>query len=174
MTPEESLSVNGAEVGFTVVLVAVLLGLAVYFGRHQFRTLRALKTPEIASADERRYLRSQALRRLFCSGLMVLFAALLAGGLFLWNEYHALEEQAQQTEEQKDFFRFLITYYAGALLILMLLLALAAIDFWATARFGLRQHRQLQADHRALLQQDVARRRRDRNGSAGTGNSPPR
>ena len=43
-------------------------------------------------------------------------------------------------------------------------LLLAALDFWSTARFGLRHRRQLQADHRALLKEEVARLRSRRNG----------
>jgi len=41
---------------------------------------------------------------------------------------------------------------------------LAAVDVWAIARFGLRHHRQLQADHRDGLKRDVARLRQERNG----------
>jgi hypothetical protein len=152
------------------------VGLALYFGRRQVQTLRLLRTVEAGNVDERRYLRAQAYRRLFCSGLMVLFAALLVGSIFLDLQRPAIlkevreardkDPDARLTEEQDRFVRLFSMYWITALLVVLLLLALAALDFWATARFGLRQHRQLQADHRSLLQQDMARHRRDRNGSS--------
>jgi uncharacterized iron-regulated membrane protein len=167
--------VTGIEIGLTLVLTAVLVGLAVYFGRRQFQTLRRLSTPEAGGADERRYLRMQAYRRLFCSALMLLLAAFLLGWLFLDNQYNEIREQVAlnnrndpaqpRTPEQESFLRLFSTYWIVALLVLMVLVALAGLDFWATARFGLNQHRRLQADQRALLQQETAQRRRDRNGN---------
>jgi hypothetical protein len=168
--------VNSAELGLTLTLAAVLVGLAVYFGRRQFQTLRLLAAPDAITVDDRRYLRTQAYRRLFCSALMLVFAAFLVGGLFLWIEYRDIDKQIQLmkaedpsaslTQDQNDFVRLFTTYWIAALLVLMVLVALAGLDFWATARYGLNQVRRLQADQRALLQQHATQRRRDRNGNS--------
>jgi hypothetical protein len=155
------------ELGLTLVLVAVLLGVAGYFGRQQLQTLRGLAAPEAAPA-ERRYLRSQAYRRLFCSLLLVVFAGFLIGGLFLDERRLELEpppgSTAEPSDEQREFGRLFFVYWAVAFVDLMVVLALASLDFWATMRHGLSQHRQLQADHRALLEEIAARRRHQRNG----------
>jgi MFS family permease len=168
--------VNAVELGFTLVLAAILVGLAIYFGRRQLQTLRSVAAPDSAKVDERRYLRTQAYRRLLCSGLMLLFAGFLLGWIVLDGEYREVREQVraaqateaepQLTEEQKEFVRVFSTYWIVALLVLLVLVALAALDFWATARYGLSQHRRLQADHRDLIRQDVAQRRRERNGNS--------
>jgi hypothetical protein len=169
---------NPNQLGFTLVLVAVLLGVAGYFGRQQVLTLRGLASPDVLDADERRYLRVQAYRRLICSVLMVLIAGLLVGWLFLEAEHRELPKEmraaqavdpaAVPTEEQKDFARLFWIYLVAALSVLTVLLALATMDFWATARYGLRQHRKLQADHKALLQEQAARWRQQRNGQHGS------
>jgi hypothetical protein len=165
-------SVN--EQGFVLVLVAVLLGLAGYFGWQQLRTLRGLTAPDVLGANDSRFLKAQAGRRLTSSILMAVFACFLIGWLFLDSSYQQLQEElrlarvsdpgALPTDDQKEVLRFFSFYWIGALLVLMALLALAAADFWATARFGLSQHRKLQADHRAQLQQQVNQLRQDRNG----------
>jgi ABC-type uncharacterized transport system fused permease/ATPase subunit len=165
---------NPDQLGFTLVLVAVLLGLAVYFGRQQLRTLRGLKSPDSLPAEDRRYLRSQAYRRLFCSALMVAIAGLLIGWLFLEAEHRELQKAlraaqevdpgAVPTQEQRDFAHLFWLYLSAALLVLLILLVLATMDFWATARYGLSQRRKLQADHRAILEEQLARRRQERNG----------
>jgi hypothetical protein len=173
---------NPDHLGFTLVLVAVLLGLAGYFGRQQLRTLRGLKSPDVpdvVGADDRGYLRSRAYRRLVCSVLMVAIAGLLIGWLFLESEHRELEKQfhaaqavdpaARPSQEHEDFFRLFWVYLSAALMVLLLLLVLATMDFWATARYGLNQHRKLQADRRAMLQDQMTRRRQERNGQGGNG-----
>jgi hypothetical protein len=167
---------NPAELGFTLTLAAFLVWLSLFFGRRQLRALRATSAPDGPALDERRYLRAQAYRRLFCSFLMLVFAALLVGSPFLDHAYPTVREEVRQlkatnpeaplTPEQEYYVRLFSVYWIVALLVLLLLLSLAALDFWATARFGLRQHRQLQADQHALLRQEVARHRRERNGNS--------
>jgi hypothetical protein len=159
--------VNPNELGVTLLLAAVLLGLAGYFGRQQLRMLRGLASPHVLGADDRRFLRAQAYRRLLCSALMVIFAGMLIGWVFLEKEMRGtppVEPGAVPTEEQKEVLRVSLSYWIAAVLVLMVLLALAATDFWATARFGLSQHRKLQADHRAMLEEQANRRRQERNG----------
>jgi hypothetical protein len=164
---------NPGELIFILVLATILLALAAYFGRRQIQVLRSLPQSS-ADPDERRYLRSQAQRRLFCSFLMVVFAAMLLGWIGLNARYLDLLEQkraveaadpaAEATQEEKDFGRLVSVYLVVALLVLLGMVSLAIIDFWAIARFGLSQQRRLHADRRALLEEYAARRRRERNG----------
>jgi heme A synthase len=168
--------VSAIELTLTLTLAAILVALAVYFGRRQFQTLRALRSPALGDPEDRRYLRKRAYRRLFCSALMLLFAALLVGWIFLDNEAHeiglqleqakAQQPEAQRTQEQEQFMRLFSTYWIVALLVLLVLMALASMDFWATARYGLSQHRRLQAHQRAVIERDIAQHRRQRNGSS--------
>ena len=148
---------NPAELVFTLALAAVLLGLAGYFGWRQVQTLRGLAGMGV---EEQHYLRAQAYRRLFCSALMVVLAGMLVGWIFLGAD--AADPAAPLTA---DLARLFSVYWIAALLVLLVLVALAAVDFWAIARFGMSQHRRLQADQRALLEEHAARRRRERNGS---------
>jgi hypothetical protein len=156
--------VDPAELAFMVVLIVVLLATAGYFGWHQVRTLRGANP---AGVDERRYAVRQAWRRLFCCGLMVLVAVLLIGWFFLdpgFRELHARAQSDPLTEGDKDFTRFMAVYWGLVLVAVFALLALAAADSWAIARFGLRQRRRLQEDHRAQLEEQLARLRQQRNG----------
>lgn len=166
---------NPDELALILIFVTILLGLAGYFGWRQVQTLRKLAAEPPGDAEDRRYLRTQAYRRLFCSGLMAVFAGLLIGWIFLDQRYRNIQAQVPQgaaalpegqlTEEQKDFVRLFSVYWIVALLILLVLVALAAVDFWAIARYGLSQRRRLQEDHRALLAEQVAaRRKQQRNG----------
>jgi hypothetical protein len=167
-------TVNAGELGFTLLLVAGLLVLAGYFGRRQLQTLRGLTAPETLGQGDRLFLRKQAYRRLICSALMVVLAALLVTWLFLEPRFqqvqqeltaaHAVDPNAEPTDEQRAFTRLFGVCVIVALLVLMVLLAVAGMDFWATARYGLSQQRQLQADQRAVLKEHADRYRRERNG----------
>ena len=46
----------------------------------------------------------------------------------------------------------------------MAVIFLAALDFWATRRYGLHQHRKIIADRRAMIEREVSRLRQERNG----------
>jgi hypothetical protein len=152
---------NPDQTGFTLVLVAVLVGLAGYFGRQQLRTLRGLN-PETQGPDERRYLRTQAYRRLCCSILMLVIAGFLIAWLFV--EPHFQPDIDAASEDRKELVQGLAMYWIAPLVVLMVLLVLATMDFWATARFGLNQHRKLLADRRTMLEEQIAKRRQERNG----------
>jgi hypothetical protein len=162
--------VNPAEFGFSLVLVVLLLILAGYFGWRQIQTLRGLRRPSDESAEDRKYLRRQAIRRLVCCGLMLLLAGLLVGTLFLEPGYQEMTRDLERdgpeaaSQEHKAFARFFTSYWIAILFVLFALIALAGFDFWAIARYGMRHRRQLKADHRALLHEEIARYRRQRNG----------
>jgi MFS family permease len=167
-------SVNGTELVITILLSVVLLGVACYFGYRQVLALRGAASPEALGADDRRFTRSQAYRRLFCSFLMVVFSGLLIGWLFLDPTYRTLHEDrlaqaaedpaAPLTDQQREALGLFSLYWIAALFVLLVLVSMAALDFWATTRYGFDQHRRLKADHRAFIEEQVARRRRDRNG----------
>jgi hypothetical protein len=161
--------VNPSERAFLILLVVLLLALAGYFAWRQIQTLRSLRSQP---ADDQSYLRRQAIRRLICCALMLVLAGLLAGSFLLEPIYQEMRREiAQQPpgapvrEEHRDFARFFTAYWGAALCVLFVLLLLAGVDFWAIARFGVRHRRQLQADHRAELQAELARFRRRHNGN---------
>ena len=98
--------------------------------------------------------------RLVCSGVMVIFAALLMGLLLFDGPYRDIEDQRQAAEaagqpmpvtpEQQDFLRLFYVYMVATMLVLLVLVTLAGVDFWATARYGMKAHCRLQADQRAV------------------------
>src|SRR5438046_3652972 len=159
---------------FGIVIVLVLLGLAGYYAWRQVQTLRRLRATTEMSVDDRRYTTRLAWRRLFCCALMVLLAGLMFGSLFLNERASQLArevdlaeergEDANLNDEQKEFARYYSYYWIFSLLVLLVIVTLAAIDMLATRRFGLRQYRQIQADRRAMIEEQVARRRHQRNG----------
>jgi phosphatidylglycerophosphate synthase len=173
----KSIVMEPNQLGFTLILSAVLVALAVYFGRQQVLTLRALGSLGAVNRDERHYLRSQAYRRLVCSVLMVAIAGLLIGWLFIQAQHEELQKElriaqaenpeAMPTEEHRNFANWFRVYLSTALLVLLLLLVLATMDFWATARYGLTQHRKLLADRKAMFDEEMNRKRQERNGQQG-------
>jgi len=161
---------------FVSLIIVVLLGLAGYYAWQQVQTLRLLRLQENLPPEDRSYMRNQAWRRLACCALMVLLAILLIGTFVLGLEAQAERLGAQVAEdrahgqemklnaEQKRFVNLYTYCWITILLVLLSLLGLAASDLWAIHRFGLRHHRQIQADRRAMLERQVARMRTERNG----------
>jgi hypothetical protein len=174
--------VNSSELVFSLFLIVLLLALAGYFAWRQVQTLRGLRAQPQPSAEDRRYLRRQAVRRLVCCALMLVLAGLLVGSVILEPRYQALTRTLEENQpakpedvpqEDREFARFFTAYWIAALFVLFVLIALAAVDFWAIARFGMRHRRQLQADHRALLHEELARLRSRRNGESIRSDEPP-
>jgi hypothetical protein len=163
---------------FGSVLVLVLLFLAVLYSIRQIITLRRLRGAEEMPLEERDYLRRRAWRRLLSSLLLFCLAIMLMGALaylenpaqVLADQITAQEEQGEKPHldpEQKLFARYYLVFWIGFLLVLMVVVFLAAWDFWATRRYGLRQHRKIIADRRAMIEREVSRLRRQRNGYHG-------
>lgn len=164
-----------AELAFGAVLVVLLVGLAGYFSWQQRATLRELRARPEMPADDRRFLRRQVLRRLFCSALMVLLAGMLVGWSFydetfrdLFREGRAAPAQGELAERQKAFGQWMGAYWSAALGVLFLIVAVAAADALATGRYGLRQRRRLRDERQQTLMELEAARRRHR----GNGRSP--
>ncbi len=157
------------------VAIVVLLGLSFGFGWRQLAVLRRLREGPELPADDARQLRRQAQRRLVSCGLLALLALLLAGAqLFLeeradvWiaqQKDQAPEgEPVEPTPEQRDFFRVYGVYWIVLLVVLLAVVVLAGIDLWETRGRGLRERRKLLDDQRVMLQRQVTRLRRERDG----------
>ncbi len=158
------------------LLVCLLLGLAGYFAWQQRLAFRTLREQHDLSAQDRRYIRWQAWRRLVCSGLMVVLAGLLAGwfALGLGDATRELGEQSHAqrvpgeppvlTRDQQRFVNLVSLYVIVILLVLLSILGIAGFDLWAIRRFGIRHQRKIQEDRRAMIEHQVARMRSQRNG----------
>ena len=66
--------------------------------------------------------------------------------------------------EQSEALSLCVWYLMGTLLVLLAMVGTAVVDFWAIRSFGLRHHRQIEADRRALIERQVALLRSQRNG----------
>lgn len=156
---------------FVIVAVAVLVGLGGWVGWRQLRTLRQLPVVSTEASDD---IRLQARRRLVCSALLLLLAVLLAGTLLLGLEERASEMGALHENnpnppplnpEQKRFVGLYTTYWSVILLVLLGILITALLDVRAIRRYGARQQWQIQADRQAMIEEQAARYRSERNGN---------
>jgi hypothetical protein len=167
--------VDNSELIFGGILVVVLLALAAYYGVRQIQTLRALRIADDRSLEERAYSRKQAWRRLISSVLMVILAGLLAGSVAFTPSIRRIaaanEATADDTEKsaseiaEQNLTKFVFgVYWIAVLLVFLAILALAGLDLIAIRRYGQSQLLQIQSDRRAMIDQEIARFRRDRNG----------
>ncbi len=148
-------------VGISLILVVVVV--AIYFIWRQLKAMRALRWESGQSLEDRRFVMQQSMRRIFNSVLMLIFAALLLGGFFLFPpEPMVGGVQVAPDDQTKDEIRMFTAYWIFVLLVLLAILALAVVDFWATARFGFRHQKQLEQDRRAMLAEEAARIRQRR------------
>jgi hypothetical protein len=104
---------------------------------------------------------------------MAAFAGMLIGWYFLEQVLRdlppvdPLAEAAavKEAEARRDeVVRWVTGYWIVALLVLLAIIFLAAFDLLATARFGLRQQRLLEAERHAMLEAQAMRLRKERNG----------
>ncbi len=166
-----------SQIVFGAVLVVLLLFVAALYGVRQVLSMRRLRHAEEMPLEERSYLVSRTRRRLVTSVLLLLLGVMLALALIylevpaqqLADERAEMERQgdvAPLRDEQRLFARFYGGFWIVFLLVLMAVVFLAALDYWATRRYGLHQHRKLIADRRAMIEREVGRLRRERNGHA--------
>lgn len=158
------------------VLAALLLVLSCYISVQQLRSLRKLRLQNELSDEDRSYFRYQVWVRLTGCILMVILGAMVAGSYALGLEDRANEmgkavhEQRLQggdvtmTPEQHRFSKLYGAYWITVLVLLMVIVLLAALDMWAIRRYGRRHMKQLEADYRASVEQEVAILRSRRNG----------
>lgn len=163
------------QIVFGTVLVVVLLFVAILYAVRQIVALRRLRASEEMPPEERAYLLGRARRRFVASILMFLLGIMLATALVCLEEpaERLAQERAEQerqgdrtplSDEQRFFARLYTVFWIAFLLILMIVVFLAALDFWATRRFGLGQQRQISTDRRAMIEREVSRLRQERNG----------
>lgn len=168
---------SSIELTLAAGIVIMLVGLAGYFARRQWQTLRSLRTDTEQSLEDRAYHLAQAWRRLIGCTLMVAFAGMLAGWYLsgLHDQAGNLRQQgreaAQQDEapgeftpEQRRVYRLVSGYWIVAILLLMAMVALACSDIWAIRRYGMRHLRRIQSDRKAAIEKELAAYRSRRNG----------
>jgi hypothetical protein len=160
-------------VGF--LFVALLVGLSGYYAWRQVQTLRRLRRGQ-ETAEDHVYFRNQAWRRLVGCGLMGCLAVLLAGwfvfGLedrldLLVQRGHAAaaaEENPQLNPNDRNVLRAVSLYLVLTLIVCFAIVCTVALDVWAIRRYGLRHLRQIQDDRRAMIAEQAARLRSERNG----------
>jgi hypothetical protein len=167
--------VGWTQIVFGAALVVLVLFVALWFGVRQIMILRRMRLPEEMPPGEWNYQHSQVRRRLVTSLLLLLLGIMLAGDLLylevpaqqLADQRAALEREGDATPlsaEQSQFARFYASFFILFLLVLLVVVLFAAFDFWATRRYGIRQHRKLIADRRDMIEREVARLRQERNG----------
>lgn len=159
----------------TLGLALVILGLAGFFLFRQIIGFKAWRVDPALTEDDRRYLFSQGRRRIVCSLLMIVLAGFLVGWVFIApNMMEAVPaagaDPNREAGKLPEGMRGLIYYWIIALVVLFVILALAALDLFATARYGLRNQKHLVDERRSLIEGEIERLkriRRERNGHLG-------
>jgi hypothetical protein len=169
--------IEPTQIVFGAVIVAILVGMASFFAWRQIHALRSLPGTVDISPDDRRYVVHQAWRRLTCSILMVVLAVLIASSFFLEGPANVLVEQGQAAKQQgiapqldpaqRQFLDLYRNFWLIVLLILFAIIMLAAWDYFAIRLYGQRHYRQIQDDRRAMIENELARLRSQRNGHSG-------
>lgn len=157
---------NASEIILGSALAVVLVGIAGFYAWRQRNTLGQLRSDEW-SPEDRVYLRKQVRRRLWCSALMVVFALMLIGWFFIQaTEPPRQENQQEATPEQREYAWLIAIYWTAAFVVLFTMVILAAMDMVAIGRFARRKQRQLDADRQAILENQLAQYRKNRNGES--------
>jgi hypothetical protein len=154
----------------SIALAALMLAIAIYITMRQRQTLAHLRRDSGLSLEDRRYLHRRAVMRLVSAAFLCILAFLVVGGVVLegnLTDLHPEEPVVPPPESAKDSLRLLAAYWMGTVLVLMVVMVLAVFDWFATARYGARQRRQLLEESREALAAEVERIRRDRHGLNG-------
>jgi hypothetical protein len=165
----------GSESFFAWLLVLVLVALAAFYGWGQVQLLQRLSRDRGYSPEDRRYYRGQAWRRLVGCGLMLVMAGLLVAS-YGFGQAQQVDQLAREgkastagekptlTPEKRQFLRQYSQFWIVFALVLLAWLSLAFFDIWAIRRYGRRHFRQIQEEHRAQIENQVAHLRSQRNG----------
>ncbi|MBX9678303.1 MAG: hypothetical protein K2X38_06030 [Gemmataceae bacterium] len=155
---------NPLELAVGGTLAFVLVALAIFLGTRVKATKQSLRERTDIATDERIYLHSQIRRRTWCVVLLVGLALLLIGNFLLEPAFRDLAPEGDQkmTEAQRSKVSLFVFYWGTAVAMLFMLLGAALFDAIATAKFGMRQHRQLEETHYQELQAEAARIRQRR------------
>lgn len=148
------------------LLAIVLFAVAVFFAWRQRTMLQKLRAEVDLPAEHRQALMKQCQRRMFGSILLFILASMMFGTLFL--DFDPVRKPladlpVEEQEAAKQSVRFLGVYVMSMLLLLLVVVALAVIDFWATARYGMLQQKRLLQEHQEMLAAELAeyRHRKD-------------
>ena len=159
------------ELSSIIALAGLLVGITVAFALQQRSTMAMLRYDTALSREDRRYWLGRVVRRLFGSLMLLVFAGMLVGWIFLWPSLEALrpaEPVDEMPENVKESLRFLTGYWIVAMLVFGMALLAAVLDALATMRYGARHRRLLENDRRQALAEEVARLQRDRHGLNGS------
>lgn len=165
----------GPEYFFAALIIVVLLAMAAFYAWRQVRLLRQLPRQSDLAPEDRRYYRGQAWRRLVGCALMLVMAALLIASYGFGQEQQAEQvthagkapshgAKPPLTPEKRRFLEQYSRFWITFSLVLLAWVCLAFLDIWAIRRYGRRHFRQIQAEHRAQLENQVAQLRSQRNG----------
>ncbi len=160
---------------FGVLIVVLTAALGGYYAWRQWQMLRRLRTDATIPDDERLFLRNQAWRRLAGSVLMLLFAGLFVGWLFLDESVSVIERQGEAARvnqepqpeldpAQRAFMRFSLGYVIVLLLLVLGFLGIAGYEIYAIRRYSVQHLRRIQDERRAMIAHETARMRRERDG----------
>lgn len=163
-----------SEVIFGALLVLLLVGLSLYFGRRQLVMLRLMRQDADVSEAELRYEISKARRRLVSCVLTFILGLTLALilGVYEGPVQQIADERAEftaensppYTQQERTILRVWGWLWIGFLMVLLAVMILAGVDVIATRRYGREQYRRLQADRRAMIEHQTNRLRQERNG----------
>jgi uncharacterized membrane protein YjgN (DUF898 family) len=158
------------EIIAAAVIVVLLLGIVGYFSRQELHNLRRARSATL-SDDDRRRLRFRAWRRLASCVLLLVLAGLLAGTYFIDRSRERIMEPgddgAAMNAEQQAFWQVYSYYWIAILMVLFAVIVIVGYDLWSLRRWGLREQRRLQQDHREMLEHEVSLYLRQRNGHKG-------
>ena len=150
----------GTTLGIGIAVVLILV--AGYFIHRQRLTLQTLRADTKMDSDQRRYLYKQSWRRMLGAVLLIVLGAMMFGSVFLDydpKDFSSLDVPSPEKEAAKQAVRFISYYLMAMLLILLVILTLAVLDFWAVARFGVQQQKQLLQEHQAMLETELLQRK---------------
>jgi hypothetical protein len=169
------------EYALAALLTGIVIGLALFYGLRQFLALGRLRLQVDIADEERLYVRRQTWIRLLGCLMLLALGCLLAGAYVsgLEQRAHELGEQIDGqkaagqppvlTPEQQAFRELYRWYWLGVLALVLGVLVLAGLDLLTIRRFRLGQMKQISADRKEMLQEELAKIRHTRNGHATPG-----
>jgi len=154
-----------------LVLAFLLMALGVGTAYRQMTTRRRLREERFLPSDERSYLRGQVRRR-----IVVGVALLAIGGLIAGYYLSGMDARMDEIKDRrknllpaddggrpdevdpadKQFAKFVISYWIGILCLVFVIACAAILDFWATRKYWMAQYRIIKEDHEAKLRRDLA------------------
>jgi hypothetical protein len=143
-----------------ISIAAILVAVAGFFIYRQSLTLKTLRTDTTLAPEQRKFLTNQCWRRLAGAVALILLAGMMIGALFLnYDPQQTADGMLVDRQKAREAVHGLFYYFVTMILLVLVTLALAIIDFWATARHGLQQQRQLVQEHQQLLEAELLARK---------------